>query len=160
MPAAIYAGSFDPVTNGHEDIIARASQVFDPLYVGIGENLAKNPLFGFTDRLALLEVVCNEYSNVKVRSFNGLLVNFCKELEVRVIVRGLRAVSDFEKELGVAQTNAQLAPGIDTFFLPTRPTHSFVSSSTVKEIARHGGDVSYYLHPKVAEAVRIKLPPR
>jgi pantetheine-phosphate adenylyltransferase len=154
---AIYAGSFDPPTNGHLDIIQRASRVFDELIVGIGTNSSKTPLFNAGERSTLVTDTCKDLSNVTVAIFRGLLVNYCKEIGATIIVRGLRAVSDFEAELALAHTNHKLHPEIDTFFLVTQPENSFVSSSMVKEVSRHGGDISSFVPPNVVTALKRKL---
>jgi len=159
---AVYAGSFDPITHGHQDLIERAARVFDKVIVGIGTNSAKKGLFLPGERESLMKEVFKSLQaplqdKVEVRIFTGLLVNFCREVKAQIIVRGLRAVTDFEMELGIAHANAQLAPDLDTFFLVTTPQNSFVSSSVVKEIAKYGGDVSYYVHPAVREALRHKF---
>jgi pantetheine-phosphate adenylyltransferase len=153
---AVYAGSFDPVTLGHEDIIRRASLRFDTVYVGIGTNSAKSPFFLPGERKTLLEVVCSEITNVKINTFSGLLVNYCKEVRAGIIIRGLRSVSDFESELGIAHVNAQQDDGIETFFLAARPEHAFISSSVARELARHNGNLEYYVHPEVAKAMKKK----
>lgn len=157
MTIALYAGSFDPPTHGHEDVIRRAAKVFDNLVVGVGNNSSKTPFFLAWERAKLISDICSDVKNLEVKIFNGLLVNFCKEVEATVIIRGLRAVTDFEAELGIAHVNAQQDPGIDTFFLVTKPDNSFVSSSAVKELIRFGGDVSYYVHPNVITAMKRKM---
>lgn len=154
---AMYAGSFDPPTTGHLDIIQRASRVFDELVVGIGTNSSKTPLFNAGERSTLVTGACTGLSNVSVVIFQGLLTDYCKEAGVKVIVRGLRAVSDFEAELALAHTNHKLHPGVDTFFLVTQPENSFVSSSMVREVARFGGDISSFVPPNVATALKKKL---
>jgi pantetheine-phosphate adenylyltransferase len=157
MTIAVYAGSFDPITNGHLDIIERASAVFDKVYVAIGTNPSKSALFSLEQRLLMLSLVCAPLPNVVPASFEGLLVDFCEKVGAKVIVRGLRAVTDFEYELGLAHTNGHISPNIDTVFFPTRPENSFVSSSTVRELAKHGRDVSYFVKPPVAAALREKF---
>lgn len=154
---AVYAGSFDPPTNGHLDIIQRASRIFDELIVGIGTNSSKEPLFNAGQRTTLVVDACTGFSNVSVIIFHGLLVDYCKEVGASVIVRGLRAVSDFEAELAQAHTNHKLHPEIDTFFLVTKPENSFVSSSMVREVARFGGDISSFVPPNVVGALKRKL---
>lgn len=154
---AVYAGSFDPPTNGHLDIIQRASRVFDNLVVGIGTNSSKTPLFNAGERATLVTDACKGLNNVSVMIFRGLLVNYCKEVGASVIVRGLRAVSDFEAELAQAHTNHKLHPEIDTFFLVTQPENSFVSSSMVREVARFEGDISSFVPPNVVVALKRKL---
>jgi pantetheine-phosphate adenylyltransferase len=157
---AVYAGSFDPVTNGHVDLIERASKLFPAVVVAVGVHPTRTPLFAVDERLALLQEVTRGYKNVKVSSFDGLLIDFCKSLGARVIVRGLRAATDFEYELQIAHANADLVPDIDTIFLPTRTNYGFVSASLVREIAIHGGDVSRYAPPAVMQALASKLKKR
>jgi pantetheine-phosphate adenylyltransferase len=154
---ALYAGSFDPPTNGHLDLVERASQLFPRVIVAIGKNSARQPLFGVDERLELLRTVCASFSNVTVDQFDGLLVNYARQMGARVIVRGLRAQTDFEYELQIAHANADLAPELDTVFLPTRTRHGFVSASLVREIARHRGDVSRYAPPVVCAALQAKF---
>ena len=137
---AVCPGTFDPVTNGHLDIIDRTSQTFADVVVGVLENPAKQPLFQVAERVAMLEEACSGLSNVRVASFSGLLVEFARTQGDAVIVKGLRAVSDYEAEIQMAQMNHRLG-GVETLFMPTNPTWSFLSSSLVKEVARFGGDV-------------------
>jgi len=153
---AVYAGSFDPPTNGHQDLILRASRQFSTVYVGIGINSAKKPFFIPGDRKRLLEILCSGLSNVKVDLFNGLLVKYCEQVRAGVIIRGFRSVSDFEAELAIAHVNAQQQPRIETFFLAAKPEHTFISSSVVRELDRHDGNLEYYVHPEVAQAMRKK----
>ena len=134
-------GSFDPVTNGHLDIIGRAAALYDELVVAVFVNQSKSSLFTVDERRELLEEVTAPYGNVRVDSFEGLVVDYCRDHDIAVIVKGLRAVSDFDYELQMAQMNRGLA-GVDTLFMPTNPEYSFLASSLVKEIARWGGDVS------------------
>jgi len=141
MRRAACPGSFDPVTNGHLDIIGRAARLFDEVVVAVGVNQSKNRLFSPEERIAMLTDAVGPYQNVVVEGFSGLLTDFCTARGVGAIVKGLRAVSDFDYELQMAQMNASLAP-VDTVFLPTSPEHSFLASSLVKEVAALGGDVS------------------
>lgn len=134
-------GSFDPVTNGHLDIIGRAAGLYDEVVVAVLINKAKSSLFTVEERIEMLGEVVAQYPNVRIDSFYGLLVDYCREEGIPVIVKGLRAISDFEYELQMAQMNRKLA-GVDTLFMPTNPEHSFLASSLVKEIATYGGDVS------------------
>jgi pantetheine-phosphate adenylyltransferase len=134
-------GSFDPVTNGHIDIISRAGTLFDEVVVAVGVNASKSRLFSPQERIEMLGTAVEPYPNVRVAGFDGLLTDFCREHEVHAIVKGLRAVSDFDYELQMAQMNASLS-GIETVFVPTSPEYSFLASSLVKEVARFGGDVS------------------
>ncbi|MEU1622332.1 pantetheine-phosphate adenylyltransferase [Streptomyces sp. NPDC008238] len=156
MRRAVCPGSFDPVTNGHLDIIARASRLYDEVYVAVMINKSKQGLFPIEERIALIEEVTAEYGNVRVEAFHGLLVDFCKQRDIPAIVKGLRAVSDFDYELQMAQMNNGLS-GVETLFVPTNPTYSFLSSSLVKEVAQWGGDVAHLLPPVVLEALKKKL---
>ena len=153
---AVCPGSYDPVTNGHLDIIARASKLYDVVHVVVMINQSKKGLFTVEKRLALLRQVTAEYGNVEVESFHGLLVDFCKERDIPAIVKGLRAVSDFDYELQMAQMNNGLSV-VETLFVPTNPTYSFLSSSLVKEVAAWGGDVSHLVPPVVLEALTKRL---
>ncbi len=153
---AVCPGSFDPVTNGHLDIIARATRLYDEVYVAVMINTSKKGLFTVAERIALIEEVTAEFGNVRVESFHGLLVDFCGQREIPAIVKGLRAVSDFDYELQMAQMNNGLS-GVETLFVPTNPTYSFLSSSLVKEVAQWGGDVSHLVPPEVLAALRGKL---
>ena len=141
MRRAACPGSFDPVTNGHVDIIARASLLFDEVVVAVGVNKAKSRLFTAGERIEMLTEACHPYDNVTIDSFDGLLTDFCRERDVHAIVKGLRAISDFDYELQMAQMNSRLAD-VETVFVPTSPEYSFLASSLVKEVALFGGDVS------------------
>ena len=143
-------GSFDPVTNGHLDIISRAASLHDEVVVAVGANLAKDGLFSVDERLAMLGEVLVGYSNVRLGKFDGLLVDFCRVHDISAIVKGLRAVSDFEYEMTMAQMNYSLA-GIETLFMTTNPLYSFLRSSLVREIAKYGGDVSGLVPAPVLE---------
>jgi pantetheine-phosphate adenylyltransferase len=138
---AVCPGSFDPVTNGHLDIIGRASQLYDEVVVAVFVNQSKSSLFSVEERREMLQEVTASYGNVRIDTFHGLVVDYCREHGIPVIVKGLRAVSDFDYELQMAQMNRGLA-GVDTLFMPTNPEYSFLASSLVKEIAKWGGDVS------------------
>jgi pantetheine-phosphate adenylyltransferase len=153
---ALCPGTFDPVTNGHLDIIERAGQRFDAVVVGVLDNPAKDPLFSAEERVQLLKEATAGLANVTVVSFGGLLVESAKSLGADVVVKGLRAVTDFEYEIQMAQMNYALA-GVETLFMTTGPQWSFVSSSLVKEVARFGGDVSELVPPVVAERLRERL---
>lgn len=157
MYTAIYPGSFDPVTKGHLDIIDRASKVTDNLIVAVLNNGAKNSLFSVEERVKMLEGEISHLKNVTVRSFNGLLVDFAAECEANMIIRGLRAITDFEYELQMAQTNRILNHKVDTFFLTAGLEYAYLSSSTVKEVAKFGGDLSAFVTPSVAEQVMKKI---
>ncbi len=156
MRRAACPGSFDPVTNGHLDIIARASALFDEVVVAVGVNKSKTRLFTPEERMAMLREVVAPYGNVVVDGFAGLLTDFCMERGIVAIVKGLRAVSDFDYELQMAQMNSSLAP-VETVFVPTSPEYSFLASSLVKEVAAFGGDVSGLVPPAVLEALRARL---
>jgi pantetheine-phosphate adenylyltransferase len=139
---AVYPGSFDPATNGHLDIIRRGARTFEHLIVAVGRNAGKNPLFSLEERVAMLEDCCATWPNVTITSFDGMLVTFARAQGARVLLKGLRAVSDFEYEFQMALANRQLAPDIETLFMMTSAEHLYLSSSIVKEIAGLGGDVS------------------
>ncbi|MFC9280998.1 pantetheine-phosphate adenylyltransferase [Streptomyces collinus] len=156
MRRAVCPGSFDPITNGHLDIIARASRLYDEVYVAVMINQSKKGLFEIEERIELIREVTAEYGNVRVESFHGLLVDFCKQRDIPAIVKGLRAVSDFDYELQMAQMNIGLT-GVETLFVPTNPTYSFLSSSLVKEVAAWGGDVSHLVPAPVLEALNGRL---
>lgn len=159
MRRAACPGSFDPVTNGHLDIIGRAATLFDEVTIAVGTNETKNGLFSVDERIAMIEQVVHEYPNVSVEAFSGLLVDFCRARDIRAIVKGLRAVSDFDYELQMAQMNRSLSQ-VDTLFVPTSPEYSFLASSLVKEVATHGGDVSGLIPPSVLTALRARLDER
>lgn len=150
---AVCPGSFDPVTNGHVDVIERAAAHFDHLIVACLRNVGKRPLFELERRVELLTAATAHLDGVEVATFDGLLVDFCRERDVGIVVRGLRAVSDFESELEMAQMNHRLAD-VETFFVATSPVHSFLSSTLVKEVARFGGDVSPFVPPAVNDRLR------
>ncbi|MCR5509057.1 MAG: pantetheine-phosphate adenylyltransferase [Lachnospiraceae bacterium] len=156
MKNAIYPGSFDPVTYGHIDIIKRAAEIFDSLTVSVLINNAKTPLFSVEERVNILKDITKDMGNVHVRSYDGLLVECCRANDAHVIIRGLRAVTDFEYELQLAQTNCKLAEDIDTVFLATRLEYAYLSSSTVKEVASFGGDISKFVPPFIADLVYNK----
>jgi pantetheine-phosphate adenylyltransferase len=155
---AVSPGSFDPVTNGHLDIIDRASRLYDEVIVAVLVNQSKHGLFTVEERLDMLREVTKGYPNVRVESFHGLLVDFCRAQGAAVVVKGLRAVSDFDYELQMAQMNTGLA-GIETLFMPTNPLYSFLSSSLVKDVAKWGGDVSAHVPEVVARRLAERLGP-
>jgi pantetheine-phosphate adenylyltransferase len=155
MRRAVCPGSFDPVTNGHLDIIGRSSRLFDEVIVAVLVNESKRGLFTIDERLDMLREVLKPYENVRIESFQGLLVDFCRSQRAAVVVKGLRAVSDFDYELQMAQMNIGLA-GVETLFMPTNPQNSFISSSLVKDVAKWGGDVT----PHVPEVVSRRLTER
>jgi pantetheine-phosphate adenylyltransferase len=156
MSRAVCPGSFDPVTHGHLDVIERTSRLFDEVVVAVGQNMAKNALFTPDERVEMLQEVCGRLPNVTVSLFRGLLVDFCAERGIDVIVKGLRLVSDFDYELQMAQMNRQLT-GVDTVFMPTAPQWSYVSSSLVREVVGLGGNVDALLPGPVAERTRDHL---
>ncbi len=158
MIKAVYPGSFDPMTLGHLDIIKRASKMFEQVVVCVLNNKAKSPLFSVEDRVKILNEAVKDLPNVSVDTFEGLLIDYAKENNVHVAIRGLRAVTDFEYELQIAQTNRKFSDdGLDTVFLTTSLEYAYLSSSVVKEIASFGGDVSRCVPPYVDEMIREKI---
>ncbi|MFI2711805.1 pantetheine-phosphate adenylyltransferase [Micromonospora sp. NPDC018662] len=158
MRRAVCPGSFDPVTNGHLDIVGRASRLFDEVIVGVLVNQSKQGLFTVEERITMLREVTASYDNVRVESFRGLLVDFCRDQQASVLIKGLRAVSDFDYELQMAQMNIGLA-GVETLFMPTNPLYSFLSSSLVKDVAKWGGDISAHVPDLVREQLVTRLRP-
>ncbi|MEI6693389.1 MAG: pantetheine-phosphate adenylyltransferase [Actinomycetes bacterium] len=156
MRKAVCPGSFDPVTNGHLDIISRASALFDHVTVGVLVNQSKAGLFSVEERMKMLNTITEPFENVSVESFSGLLVDFCKDHEISAIVKGLRAVTDFDYELQMSQMNHRLT-GIETLFVSTNPIYGYLSSSLVKEIAGHGGDVSGLVPDSVLQQLTDRL---
>ena len=156
MRTAVYPGSFDPPTYGHVDIMRRAASLFDRLVVGVGVNSTKATLFTPEERVEMLQSAAKDLDNIEVSTFGGLLVEFARERNATAIVRGLRAVSDFENEFQMALANRKLAPEVETMFLTTSPEHMFVSSSIVKEIAALGGPVEGFVSPEVAKRLLAK----
>ena len=159
MRRAVCPGSFDPVTFGHVDIVERASLLFDEVVVAVGVNKSKNRLFSPDERIDMLREACRGFDNVRVDGFTGLLTDFCAQHDIRAIVKGLRAVSDFDYELQMAQMNASLAD-VETVFVPTSPAYSFLASSLVKEVAMFGGDVSGLVPDFVLERLLARLAER
>ena len=161
MRRAVCPGSFDPVTNGHLDIIGRTSRLYDEVIVAVLVNESKHGLFTIEERLEMLREVVKPYANVRIESFHGLLVDFCRAQQASVVVKGLRAVSDFDYELQMAQMNVGLA-GVETLFMPTNPQFSFLASSLVKDVAKWGGDVTPHVPDVVARrlADRLRRPAR
>ena len=157
MSRAIYPGSFDPVTLGHLDIIKRSAEMFDELIVGVLNNTAKSPLFSLEERVNMLKNVVSDIPNVKVMGFGGLLVDFARQNDVKVIVRGLRAVSDFEYEFQMALANRKLYAGAETVFLTTTSENMYLSSSVVKQIAAFGGDISHFVPPEILDTIVKRL---
>ena len=154
---AVYPGTFDPVTNGHEDLIQRASRLFDEVVVGVAHSQAKRPFFSLDERVELAREVLAPYKNVSVLGFAGLLSEFVREQQCGVILRGLRAVSDFEYEFQLAGMNRRLAPGVETLFLTPSDKYLFLSATIVREIAVLGGDISAFVHPLTAERMKAKV---
>ena len=153
---AVYPGTFDPITNGHEDLIQRASRLFDNIVVGVAHSQAKRPFFSLDERVSLAREVLSPYANVQVLGFSGLLSEFVREQQAGVILRGLRAVSDFEYEFQLAGMNRRLAPGVETLFLTPSDKYLFLSATIVREIAVLGGDLSAFVHPLTAERMKAK----
>jgi len=160
MITAVYPGSFDPATYGHLDIIKRASISFDRVIVGVLHNSAKSPLFSVEERVKILAKATKDIPNVEVKAFEGLSVNFARENHAQVIVRGLRAVTDFEYELQMAQTNRVLEPEVDTTFLITSLEYAYLSSTVVKEVAAFGGDIHKFVPDFVEKEIRAKYAAR
>ncbi|MCI5494283.1 MAG: pantetheine-phosphate adenylyltransferase [Lachnospiraceae bacterium] len=156
MKKAIYPGSFDPVTNGHMDMIVRASKIVDELVVGVLNNSAKNSLFSVEERVSMLEEMTRDMKNVTVTSFDGLMVDYMDEIGATIVVRGLRAVTDFEYELQIAQTNHKVNPKIDTIFLTTSLEYAYLSSTIVKEFASYGGDISHFVPQRFINDIYAK----
>ena len=157
MKIAVYPGSFDPVTLGHLDIIKRASKMFDEVIVAVMCNSAKTPLFSLDERVKMLQESVKDLSNVKIESFSGLLIDYCKSADIHIVIRGLRAITDFEYELQIAQTNKELSHNqVDTVFLTTSLEYSYLSSSVVKEIASYNGDISPCVPEFIAERLYQK----
>ncbi|NMB34908.1 MAG: pantetheine-phosphate adenylyltransferase [Firmicutes bacterium] len=157
MVRAIYPGSFDPVTNGHLDIIDRASKVFDYLLVSVLENPRKDALFSMEERVYMLESIIKPYDNVKVDFYQGLLVDYAQKNEIAIIIKGLRAISDFEFEFQMALTNRKLNCDVETMFMMTNNKYSFISSSIVKEVASYGGDIKGLVPPQVYDMIMDKI---
>ena len=156
MKKAIYPGSFDPPTLGHLDIIRRSAKMVDELVVGVLHNSAKNSLFSTEERVSMIKEVTKEFPNVMVTSFDGLLVNYMKEIDATLIIRGLRAVTDFEYELQIAQTNRVEYPEVETIFLTTSLKYSYLSSTIVKEFASYGGDISKFVPSEFIDRIYAK----
>ena len=157
---AIYPGTFDPMTNGHIDIVARAARIFDNVVVAVAHSTSKNTVFSTDERVALAREVLAPYPNVEVQRFGGLLANFVREMNANAVLRGLRAVSDFEYEFQLAGMNKHLFPEAETIFMPTSEHYSYVSSSLIREISMLGGDVSQFVHPAVLAALTERMSSR
>jgi pantetheine-phosphate adenylyltransferase len=152
----IYPGTFDPITNGHTDLIERAAKLFDEVVVGVANSPSKKPLFDLAERVQLAQQVTAHLPNVKVVGFSGLLVDFARDQQANVLIRGLRAVSDFEYEFQLANMNRHLMPELESVFLTPSAENSFISSTLVKEVALHGGDIRQFVSPLVAQAIAAK----
>ncbi len=157
MIAAVYPGTFDPLTRGHEDLVRRGSLLFDSLIVGVADSRTKRPFFSMHERVEVAREVLSDVKNVKVVGFSGLLIDFIRRHDARVIMRGLRAVSDFEYEFQLAGMNRNLYPDVETIFLTPSEQHMFISATLVREIATLGGDVSKFVHPLVRAKLSEKV---
>jgi pantetheine-phosphate adenylyltransferase len=153
---AIYAGSFDPITRGHEDLVHRSLEFVDKLVVAVTTNVAKAPLFSVSERVDLIRAALNDRSRIEVRQFSGLLVDFAREVGAKLLIRGLRAVSDFEYEYQMALMNRHLSSGLETVFMVPSLDTTYISASLVREVARFGGEIGDLVHPAVAAALRAK----
>jgi len=156
MRTAVYAGSFDPITRGHEDLIKRSLQFVDRIVVAVATNVSKQPLFTLDERVAFIRAATGNDDHVDVRQFDGLLVDFARTVGASLIIRGLRAVADFEYEFQMALMNRHLAPGLETVFMVPSLDTTYISSSLVREVARFNGDITDLVHPVVADALRAK----
>jgi pantetheine-phosphate adenylyltransferase len=157
MKVAIYAGSFDPITRGHEDLMMRSLQFVDRLVVAVARSAGKSPVFTLEERVAFINAAIADEKRIEVRGFDGLLVDFARTVDAQLLIRGLRAVSDFEYEYQMALMNRHLAPGIETVFMVPSLDTTYISASLVREVARFGGDVSGLVHPAVADALRARF---
>ena len=154
---AVYPGTFDPITNGHSDLVVRAARMFDRIILAIADNAEKHPVFSLSERIGLARKALCEIDNVEVVGFSGLLIDFARQSNAGVILRGLRAVSDFEYEFQLASMNRRLDPQLETVFLAPAEHYTFVSASLIKEIARHGGDVGAFVHAETLRALKEKF---
>ena len=154
---AIYPGTFDPLTNGHTDLIQRAAKMFDTVLVAVANNPSKKPCFNLDERVELANIILNHLDNVKVIGFSGLLADLARDHNAHVLIRGIRAVSDFDYEFQLANMNRRLNPDLESVFLTPAEKNSFISSTLVKEVARHNGDVSEFVHPVINEALKKRL---
>lgn len=157
MKTAIYPGSFDPITKGHLDVLKRAASIFDKIIVAVLINSSKKSFLPIEDRIKLIKESCKDLDNIEVDSFDGLTIDYARKKNSNVLIRGLRAVSDFEYEMQLSQTNSALAADINTVFLITKPKYNFISSSTIKEIAQMKGDISKFVPPPVTEYLKEKI---
>ena len=160
MRTAIYAGSFDPITRGHEDLVKRSLEFVDRLVVAVATNVAKQPLFSVEERVELIRAALNDRDRIEVRQFSGLLVDFAREVKAQLLIRGLRAVSDFEYEYQMALMNRHLSPGLETVFMVPSLDTTYISASLVREVARFGGEIGDLVHPAVAAALHEKYAAR
>ena len=159
MNKVVYPGTFDPITNGHMDLVERAARMFDHIIVAVADNPKKKPLLELEDRVGLAQQVLGHLDNVEVTGFSSLLADFVEEHKVNIILRGLRAVSDFEYEFQLANMNRVLAPNVESMFLTPAEKYSYISSTLVREIAALHGDVGNFVHPVVAEALKKRIQP-
>ena len=157
MKIGIYPGTFDPVTHGHTDIITRSLRVFDKVVVAVAPNPSKHPLFNLSERLAMVQLVMKDLAQVDVTPFDGLLVDYVERSGAHAIIRGLRAISDFEHEFQMALINRKLAKTVETVFLMPSEEYSYLSSTIIKEVARHGGNLTEFLHPEVARRLHDRI---
>lgn len=157
MKIGIYPGTFDPITHGHTDIITRSLRVFDKVIVAVAPNPSKHPLFNFAERLAMVQLVMKDLDQVDVTPFEGLLVDYVERSGAHAIIRGLRAISDFEHEFQMALINRKLAKTVETVFLMPSEEYSYLSSTIIKEVARHGGNLTEFLHPEVARRLEDRI---
>lgn len=157
MRIALYAGSFDPITKGHEDLMSRSLSFVDKLVVAVARNAQKTPTFTVDERVALIKAATSKEQRIEVHSFDGLLVDFARQVNATLLIRGLRAVSDFEYEYQMALMNRHLAPGLETVFMVPSLETTYISASLVREVARFGGDITQLVHPDVAKALKTKF---
>jgi pantetheine-phosphate adenylyltransferase len=157
MKIGIYPGTFDPITHGHADIITRSLRVFDKVIVAVAPNPTKHPLFNLPERLDMVKLVMKDLDQVDVTPFEGLLVDYVEQSSAHAIIRGLRAISDFEHEFQMALINRKLAKAVETVFLMPSEEYSYLSSTIIKEVARHGGNLTEFLHPEVARRLRDRI---
>ncbi|MCD8547652.1 MAG: pantetheine-phosphate adenylyltransferase [Aeromonadaceae bacterium] len=155
----VFPGTFDPITLGHLDLVARAARLFDEVIVAVAMSPGKRPLFQLDERVALAQAACRPFANVRVEGFSGLLVDFARQVQANVLVRGVRTTMDFEYEAQLAAMYRRLLPQLEILFLPPAEEHAFVASSLIREIALHGGEVDQFVPPEVARAIRLKLNP-
>ena len=154
---AIYPGTFDPITLGHTDIVSRAAPMYERLILGVAGSTSKNTVFTADERVSLAAEILSGFDNVEVKQFSGLMVDFAKAEAASVVLRGLRAVTDFEYEFQLAGMNRKLMPEADTVFLPTSEQYTYISSSLVREIAHYGGDISHFVHPRIKDVLERRL---